>query len=382
MTVAGRPPILIVDDDPRLLEAVTRMLHRRFEVVSAEHGNQAVALAAERQFTIVVSDYNMPGMNGVALLRAIRTMQPDAVRILLTGQADLSAAIDAVNEGSIFRFLEKPCASEVLIAALDAARVQHDLVVGERVLLERTLHGSVAALVDILAISQPGAFGRAGRVKRLAHRIAGDLEISNWWAVDVAAMVSQIGTISLAPSVVDKLATGAGLTAQESEAVAEVPHVAARIIANIPRLESVRAILLGIGLPVGAPNQPGAVDIPLGARLLTLAFAFDDLLTAGVEPDDALRRLASHAGRYDPDLLTRLRALHEPKADAAPVREVALTAVQPGMIFVSDVRTADGQLLIARGQEATEGLVTRIENYWANLPIAGAIYVTTIASSV
>lgn len=373
MTIGGRPPILFVDDDPQLLEAMSRLLHRRFDVTGAADGNQAIALAAERQFTVVISDYSMPGMNGVSLLRTIRTMQPDAVRILLTGQADLSAAIDAVNEGSIFRFLEKPCASETLIGALDAACIQHDLVVGERVLLERTLHGSVAALVDILAISQPGAFGRASRVKRLAHDIAGDLEVPNWWAVDVAAMVSQIGTISLAPSVVDKLSTGAGLTQEETAAVAEIPRVAARIIANIPRLDAVRAILLGIGRPAGSSTD----ETPLGARLLTLAFAFDDLLTASVEPEEAVRRLTSHIDRYDPDLLARLHALHQPQQEAPPVREVTLDAVQPGMIFVTDVRTADGKLLIARGQEATEGLVTRINNYWADLPIAGAVYVTT-----
>lgn len=378
MTIGSRAPVLIVDDDPRLLEAVGRLLHRKFEVTTAQDGNQALALAAERQFAVVVSDYTMPGMNGVALLRAVRAMQPDAVRILLTGQADLSAAIGAVNEGSIFRFLEKPCASDVLLASLDAARTQHDLVVGERVLLERTLHGSIAALVDVLAISQPAAFGRAGRVKRLAHEIAQTLEVQDWWAIDVAAMLSQIGTISLAPSLVDRLASGAGLTASESEAVAEVPQVAARIIANIPRLEGVRGILVAIGRSVDQDPER-AEPLPFGARLLTLAFDFDDCLTAGVTPSEAISRLASHAGRYDPTLLANLRILHDPDQQTVQVREIELTAVKPGMIFISDVRTADGKLLIARGQEATEGLVTRIENYWADLPIAGSIYVTASA---
>ncbi len=91
-----------------------------------------------------MSDMRMPGMDGATVLTRARAVQPDTVRVLLTGQADMEDAVAAVNDGNIFRFLIKPCPRPVLVRALTDAVDQHRMITAERVLLERTLRGSVA----------------------------------------------------------------------------------------------------------------------------------------------------------------------------------------------------------------------------------------------
>ena len=377
--------VLCVDDDPTQLEALNRVLRRRYDIVTATNPVEALSLVkAQPQFAAVVSDLQMPAMNGIAFLTEVRRLAPDTVRLLLTGKADISAAIAAVNDGQIFRFLQKPCAPNLLVAMVQAAVGQHDLIVSERVLLERTLHGSIAALVDVLSLAQPAAFGRANRVKRLVAELAESLEVQDQWQVEVAAMLSQIGCIGVPLSVAEKLSSGASLTEEETRMVDELPQVAARIIETIPRLEGARDIILGQGLafvpPRGVFQARQGEDIPIGARLLSLALNFDHLVSQGFPPGEAIRRLEAQTGRYDPRALNRL-AQRYGDANGAAIHEIRLTEVVLGMVFVEDVRTTEGVLLVARGQEVRAGLVTRILNSWADLAIAGPIRVTRPVSA-
>ncbi|RMD64720.1 MAG: response regulator, partial [Planctomycetota bacterium] len=103
---AAQPRVLLVDDEPRLLEGCQRHLRRHFHVTLAPGPREGLeAIEKGDPFAVVVSDMNMPVMNGVQFLAEVRTRQPNAVRIILTGNANLQAAMQAVNEGAIFRFL-------------------------------------------------------------------------------------------------------------------------------------------------------------------------------------------------------------------------------------------------------------------------------------
>ena len=141
--------ILFVDDDPRVLQAFERQFYKRFEIRTAigpELGLQT--LGADGPFATVVSDLRMPGMNGIEFLTRVRQASPDTVRVMLTGDADLSAAMAAVNEGKIFQFLTKPCPSDMLSRTLESALEQHRLITAERELLESTLRGKKAVMVN------------------------------------------------------------------------------------------------------------------------------------------------------------------------------------------------------------------------------------------
>ena len=147
------------------------------------------------------------------------------MRVLLTGQTDMESAIDAVNEGNIFRFLTKPCSSDLLLAALDSCCQQYLLVTSEKVLLEQTLHGSIKALVDILWLANPLAFGRATRVRKIVEELINHFQIRERWPVEVAAMFSQIGCVTLLPATLDKLYKGEVLTGHERVMVDRRPTV-------------------------------------------------------------------------------------------------------------------------------------------------------------
>src|ERR1035437_1179439 len=138
--------ILLVDDDVRVVSALHRSLYRDYRIEIAAGPGDALDALAHTAYAVVVSDLQMPGMNGIDLLTTVKEASPDTVRVLLTGQADLETAIAAVNEGNIFRFLTKPCLHQLLKQTLDAALEQHWLQISEKDVLRETLMGTVAVL--------------------------------------------------------------------------------------------------------------------------------------------------------------------------------------------------------------------------------------------
>jgi DNA-binding NtrC family response regulator len=110
--------VLFVDDEPHLLEGITRSLRTHFDIRTASSAAQGLQIVKTcGPFAVVVSDMRMPEMNGAQFLSQVRQYAPDTVRIILSGQADMQQTIAAVNEGNIFRFISKPCDTRSLLAA-------------------------------------------------------------------------------------------------------------------------------------------------------------------------------------------------------------------------------------------------------------------------
>ncbi|HOW71372.1 MAG TPA: response regulator [Phycisphaerae bacterium] len=127
--------VLFVDDEVNLLEGLRRQLRRKYEVATASSGPAGLeALESQGPFAVVVSDYNMPGMNGAEFLEEVHRRVPQTVAVMLTGRPELSVAVSALHQGHIFRFLQKPCTQELLEQALDDAIEQYRLVSAERTL--------------------------------------------------------------------------------------------------------------------------------------------------------------------------------------------------------------------------------------------------------
>jgi DNA-binding NtrC family response regulator len=134
-----RPRILLVDDDVEVLDALQRQLRSRFDVTATCDAKEAIRqVVSGGPFAVVVSDLRMPGMDGVSLLYLIRQIAPETVRVLLTGNADMGAAISAINQGNIFRFLTKPCLPAALVRALEASVEQYRWCTAGRELREET----------------------------------------------------------------------------------------------------------------------------------------------------------------------------------------------------------------------------------------------------
>lgn len=364
---SARARLLLVDDEPAVLEALALNLRRSYDVVTATSGDYGLEyLMAESDFAVVISDMRMPKMDGATFLSHARETAPDAVRILLTGQADLDAAIKAVNQGQIFRFLTKPCPRDILRGAIDSAVAQHRLLTGERVLLEQTLRGAVKMLVDILAITSPAAFGRAHQIKTRVLKLASLLGILDSWQLEIAALASQLGYIVLPHELCEKLEAHLPLGEDEQRMVARAPAMTEQLLANIPRLEGVRAMLaLHVQPPRRRPNADAATQqIELGAHLLRVAIDIEAFeVTRGDPSATPMSLLLSRTDLYDPEVLEAVERLYREPAPSVVVKPITVLGLRAGMTLAEDVRLANGTLLVARGYEVTDSFIERIKNF-------------------
>lgn len=361
----AKPRILCVDDEPLMLESLQANLRRKYVVFTAPDGKQGLnILKSDGPFAVVLSDMRMPAMNGAEFLTHVRKEAPDTVRLLLTGQTDVAAAIAAVNEGQVFRFLTKPCPPSQLQTAMQSAVEQYDLVTAEKILLEQTLRGSIKALIDVLSLSNPQTFGRATRIKQHAKDLAERMEKCEVWSLEVAAMLSQIGYVTLPPETVEKLYNGQDLNAAEQESLARLPAIADQLLEGIPRLEVVRGIIKAQARPRVKTATLQIDDIVgLGAEILRIAVDFDRLETGGTSEAMALSIMKSRDHAYDPMLLNAFISLRTTGAKLLEVRELKLSAITVGMVLSEDVRMRNGALLAARGHEVTHGFVARVQSF-------------------
>ncbi len=350
--------VLCVDDEPGVLEGLELHLRKRVRVVTATSGAEGLARLAEHDdFAVVLSDMRMPKMNGATFLSRARERAPDATRMLLTGQTDLESAMAAVNEGHIFRFLTKPCPPPRLIANFQAAVEQHRLVHAERDLLEGTLRGSIKALTDVLALTHPLAFGRATRLQPLVTHMAETLSLEPRWTVEVAAMLSQLGVVSLPSDTAERLYFGRELTGADEDLVKAMPKVVRELLGNIPRLEPVLSIL-----GAGAPGEELDEATTSAREVLRVANEFDVLVSRGAAETDAVETLRGRGSRYDEAVVAAL-AVALGLGEAREVREIPLRDIREGMTFADDVTTSSGMLLIARGHEVTPSFVRRAKGF-------------------
>jgi CheY-like chemotaxis protein len=355
------PSILCVDDEPRVVDSLALHLRRDYQVFVAHGAQAALQLLKEKGApAVIVSDMRMPGMDGAALLKHVKQLYPETTRILLTGEPGRDAAISAVNEGQIFRFLTKPCPPDQLRAAIEAGVNHHRLLRAERVLLQETLIGCIKALVDILAITNPVAFGRATRVKRLASDLALSIGKKGLWQLDAAAMLSQIGYISLPTELVEKLYYGNRLTPEERVLAEGAPQVAQKLLGHIPRLEPVMEILTSSQNPRhDAPEGP----IKTGADILRLVLQYDAQIARGRTPVEAISAVRAQPARQDSALVQSLETMVGAAIGGEEISEVCVGRVAAGMVFMDDLRTSVGTVLVPRGFEVTETFLERMRNF-------------------
>ncbi|MDC7217962.1 MAG: response regulator, partial [Spirochaetales bacterium] len=271
--------VLFVDDEQNILDTYRALLRKRFKVdvaLGPEEGIEKVKSSGP--YAIVVSDLKMPKMDGITFLTKVKQLSPDTVRVMLTGHADLEAAISAVNEGSVFRFLTKPSSIDEMIRTLEAAMKQYSLVMAERELLRGTLRGSIKVLTDILALVNPEAFGRSERVRRLAGYVGQNLNLKQTLYLDLAAMLGQLGCVTLPDTILQKVFTGEELTAEEKQGYDMHPAVTAGMLSQIPRMETVSEII---------QHQNDRLDenptMPIESRVLKACLDYDSLIQQKID---------------------------------------------------------------------------------------------------
>ncbi|HTV95208.1 MAG TPA: HD domain-containing phosphohydrolase [Steroidobacteraceae bacterium] len=365
MSAESLPSILCVDDEPRVVDSLAAHLRRSYQVLTAHDGRGALRIMEERGApAVIVSDMRMPEMDGATLLKQVRQLYPETTRILLTGEPGRDAAVAAINEGQIFRFLTKPCPPDALRSAIEAGVVQHKLVVAERAVLQETVIGCIRALIDVLAITNSVAFGRARRIKRHATELAAAIGAKGFWQLEAAAMLSQIGYVSLPVELAEKLYYGQRLTAEERVLAEGIPQVAQKLLGRIPRLEPVLEIL---ALSQNAKSSAEQGLIKLGGHILRVVLAYDAQVARGQSPSGAIQALRAQGDRFDATLVKSLESLVGQAVESQQVSEVMVGRLIPGMVFLDELRTSVGTLLVPKGFEVTETFLERVRNFGPNI---------------
>jgi FixJ family two-component response regulator len=368
MEVQAKPKVLLVDDEPRVVESIATLLRREYDVRTASSPQDALRHLNEiNDLAVVVSDMRMPGMDGASFLHEILIRRPDVARILLTGEADRDAAIRAVNEGQILRFLTKPCPTDEMKKAIDAGVIQHRLVRAERAVLQETLIGCIDALMEVLAMANPVAFGRAERIKKAAMRCAERFDCRDFWQLEAAAMLSQLGYITVPQELLEKMYRGQPLTPAEQQKVDSVPDVANALLEHIPRLEPVIQILAALKWTDAQVTKLGEGTIGLGARILGAVIEYEAQVAAGKSRSEVFAHLHGRAGRYGEKLVMQLddcigQKERGPTSRAPQEHEMLLRDVAPGMRLQSELRSATGALLVPTNFQVTKTLLDRIAN--------------------
>jgi response regulator RpfG family c-di-GMP phosphodiesterase len=362
--------ILLVDDEPNVLDGYRRSLRGQFDITTATSGKEALEkIAKESPFAVVVSDMRMPEMSGVELLKRVKTIAPDSVRMMLTGNADQETAILAVNQGHIFRFLNKPCPAQNFSIALTLGARQYHLITAEKELLEKTLKGSVEMLTEILSLTDPEAFAAAGKVKSYLGYTASELGIVDPWLFEVAVMVSPIGLLTLPPELKRKVNADAPLSPEEAQAVSAIPEIGSRLLSHIPRMEEV-AELVRRGVDRRRADSQGiqlSQETTFGLSVVRLFFDLVQCEQSGQAPERALEELRQ-GGKHDASLVERIRdalqhAVPELFCGEYITLDLTLKKVQIGDELCKDVSAEDERLLLASKTVITGAFLERLSNY-------------------
>ncbi len=362
--------ILFVDDEEHILAAFRRQLKSQYEVYTANSGQQGLDMIKEQgPFAVIVADMRMPGMSGVHFLSIIKGIAPDSVRMMLTGNADQNTAIEAINRGNIFRFLTKPCQRDELVAALEDALKQYRLITAERIVLEKTLIGSVNILTEILGMVNPAAFNRTTRVrvvvKHLCTILTQENRMENAWQVELAAMLSQVGCVTLPLGIMEKVYAGEVLSNAEQEMYSKHPAIGSKLIQSIPRLETVAQLIRDQQRYYNEfppANSVQAKYVDLGAQVLKIAIDYDQLLETGLAHEEAVKILKSRIDEYNPHCLS-LICEQPPDLGEWVIRKITVSELEVGIILNEDIFSRTSKFLMSRGTRVTPLVLERMVNF-------------------
>ena len=234
----------------------------------------------------------------------------------------------------------------------------------------------------MLSLANPEVFGRTTRYKSLISKLAEELDAVDVWQLESAAMLSQIGCVSLPGDLVRRKSQGEQLTDEEMAEYAAHAGVGADLLMTIPRMEQVAEAIRyqeknfdGTGFPQDGIKGEG---IPLGARMLKIIADYDAFDAASSDAVKAIDIMHSRASRYDPALFAAFERTVS-RASEMTATTVAISQLTDSMIIAEDVVTSEQVLLIAKGQETTLSARRHLQQYRANGLIGDQIHVLVAA---
>lgn len=400
--------LLFVDDEEGITNALRRLLRQQpWTCHFRNSGSEALALMQDQPMDLIVSDMRMPGMDGATFLAAARERQPEAVRFLMTGQADMEDTIKALNEGGISRFIAKPWSDVELVRAIEeglrikllererdrlltetlaqqaelrSLNAGLELRVAERTraLQERTvqLDRSQSAIMEVfsamLSSREHLIKGSSRRVAEVCRLLCIALKLDAVESRDIhrAAMLHEIGKLALPEELLKRSETG--LTAYEHDEYMQYALHGEHSLTGVPDFERVAQIIRHHNENVdglGFPDRLKGNDIPLGARVLKVARDFIGhqsryLSKVPQTPEQALVFMRHQMNkRYDASIVEALCYLYESRQDLfADIAERTVTTrdAQVGERLVKDVVSKRGILLVPHNTVLTPHILNQL----------------------
>lgn len=418
MTDTGTAPsLLLVDDEPSILSALRRLFRPQgYRIFTAESGAAGLAILEQETIDLVISDMRMPEMDGATFLKAVRQRWPRAMRILLTGYADITSTVSAINEGEIYRYIAKPWDdTEMLTVVREACerqrlesenrrltaltQAQNDELKTlnaslEQKVAERTAelrqalsfveqaHGelkksfmtSVQVFAGLIELrSGPAGKQLAGHGRRVAEHaraLGKRLALSDGEAQNLmlAGLLHDIGKIGLPDDLLGK--PWNTLSGEQRALVMKHPAIGQNILIGIERFRDAALIVRhhhecydGSGYP----DRLAGLAIPLGARILMVANDYDalqvgTLVQRPLKPAEALDFIAENSGkRYDPGVVEVFVKLIGETLKEGPVELPLRTMhLKPGMTVSRDLMHRDGYLLLAAGSVLKAEIISQL----------------------
>lgn len=305
--------ILLVDDDPGILLIITKLLEKHgYNVVSVTRAEEALKLVHSQNFDLVACDINMPGMNGLEFLNALKRVDPGLASVVITGSSSVMMAVKAMESGAL-GFVPKPFNEEELISSIETAIMQARLVreTTTTKLYAPMLESASGALLHALEAKDRDSQGHSQKVAENARRVAERMGLSQDEIVQIffAGMFHDIGKIGIPDAVLRKAGT---FTPEEQREMMKHPVIGAKIIGTVQELQMASAIILhhherydGKGYPNGLSGE----NIPLGSRIVAIADGYEEMISNRAYADikthaQAIEELRKNSStQFDPKMV-------------------------------------------------------------------------------
>lgn len=314
--------LLLVDDDPDVLATLTRSFRKGYKTLSANGGEEGIALLNEQPVDLIICDQRMPNISGDQVLSHALQVQPEAIRILLTGYADVESLLACVNDAHIYKYVTKPWDPAELnltvVRALESLVLKRDLDTA-REQLEAAYKDAVVMLCLAAEGKDQDTSSHLYRVQHYTEALALAMGVDKEAAAHMGlmSMLHDIGKLATPDAILKKPDK---LTDEEWVIMREHPLAGVRILGNNPFYETAREISAGHHENYdgsGYPNGVQGENIPLSARIVKLVDVFDALTTRRPykQPwlmEEALTHIQAHSGSmFDPAMVIELQKLFE-----------------------------------------------------------------------
>ena len=373
--------ILIVDDNQTnrnlLQDLVVTLGHIPYV---AENGLAALDHIKKHIPDIVLLDILMPKMDGYEVLNRMKADKHSRhiPVIMISAVDEIKSVVRCIEKGAD-DYLTKPFNPTLLKSRIGACLEKYRLIKAKQEFLEKTLRGSIKVLTNTLSFLNPVAFGKASRKCRLVGKIAKEMKVKKTWELEIAAMLSPLGCITVPPVILDKISRGVQLLPKEEKIFSEHPKIGHDLIANLPHLAKAAKIIANQNKHYDFDQEASAssyseTDVPFGVQVLRVAKDFEDFVSSGIKPADALNRIRDKEKHYNQSIVDALSSLVSGKP-TEKIRFLKIKELSVGMIFMENITTTSGQILCPKGTEVHKFLLERLKNFSHTMNITEPIKV-------